>query len=468
MKTFDYFVGNSFRMKESEQTYILKCRQGIEKRLGWGSAEQWVNQDFICLSELIFQETGTNLSTTTLKRIWGKVKYESVPQTTTLNVLAQFAGYSDWRVLKTQCSSEEEKQKAVAADSIQNSKQDIALKKSRSLSDQTYRQDKKVIMRSFMIMLLLLVGGSALFGLMFSMQAKEKVRSSLATQDFSFVAYPVTTGLPNTVIFDYNASAAPTDRIYIQPSGDPKQRVEVSKQEHRHTSMFYYPGAYQAKLMVDKEVVRQQEFLIRTNGWLALVEREPIPHYFEENIISMGTLGLSQPALESTQLDLQNDTPWVAYYNVGEFGEVYSDNFMLETEVKSTFSEGKAVCQDSSVVILYDNAPPLTIPLAISGCLANLDTILKGQGMKTEDINLLAFGADFSDWIQVSCEAKEQQLSLHINRQLAYQGPLPQKSSRIVGIAYRFHGTGLVNYVSLSQPDGQEVYYEDFQDKNLL
>lgn len=448
-------------MKESEQMYIRQCRQGIENRLGWGKSEQWTNQDFIRLSELIFQETGVNLSATTLKRIWGKVKYESVPQTTTLNVLAQFAGYPDWRAFKMECFLEVEKQKATAANRIQDL-QDLGYKKYRGLAAQSYRQDKKVMLRSFVIVLLLLVGGSALLGLMFSMQAKEKVRSSLAPQDFSFTSYPVTTGLPNTVIFGYDASAAPTDSIYIQQFSDPKQRISVSKQDHRHASMYYYPGAYQAELLVGKEVVKQHKFLIKTNGWLALVERDPIPHYFKEDIISLGTLGLSLEALESTHLDLQNDTPWVSYYNVREYGDVYNDNFLLETELKSTFSQGKAVCQDSSVVILYHDAPPLTIPLAIPGCLANLDPILKEQGMETEDINLLAFGADFSDWVQVKCEAKDQQLSLHINEKLAYQGPLPQKSSRIIGIAYRFHGTGQVNYVSLSQSDGQQVYYEDF------
>ena len=77
---------------------LESCLKEIENQLGWGDASTWSSQDFISLSERIFEITGTQLSQTTLKRVWGKVKYDSSPTATTLNTLAVFLGYENWRV----------------------------------------------------------------------------------------------------------------------------------------------------------------------------------------------------------------------------------------------------------------------------------------------------------------------------------------------------------------------------------
>ncbi len=79
----------------NEAFFILKCRELIEEKLAWGKSEHWQNQDFESLREKVFEETGISLSTSTLKRIWGKVKYESSPNVATLNALAQFVSYEN-------------------------------------------------------------------------------------------------------------------------------------------------------------------------------------------------------------------------------------------------------------------------------------------------------------------------------------------------------------------------------------
>ena len=45
---------------------------------------------------------GVVLSYVTLKRIWGKVKYDSLPNTHTLDTLVQFLGYENWRDFRSQ------------------------------------------------------------------------------------------------------------------------------------------------------------------------------------------------------------------------------------------------------------------------------------------------------------------------------------------------------------------------------
>ncbi len=84
----------------TDEVYISKARALIESRIGWGKSDQWTNQDFLALSEKIREQTGVTLSHVTLKRIWGKVRYDSLPNPHTLDTLARFAGYENWRDLK--------------------------------------------------------------------------------------------------------------------------------------------------------------------------------------------------------------------------------------------------------------------------------------------------------------------------------------------------------------------------------
>ena len=80
-----------------DQGLLLQVKRLYEEKTGWGDSDHWNNQDFLELRELIFDRTGISLSHVTLKRIWGKVRYESLPHTNTLNTIVKFLGYRNWR-----------------------------------------------------------------------------------------------------------------------------------------------------------------------------------------------------------------------------------------------------------------------------------------------------------------------------------------------------------------------------------
>src|SRR6202000_2013918 len=86
----------------NDEFYIEKTKKLFEVATGWGDSSDWTNQDFVILSEKIQERTGVALSHVTLKRIWGKVKYESLPNTHTLDTLVRFLGYENWRDFKSQ------------------------------------------------------------------------------------------------------------------------------------------------------------------------------------------------------------------------------------------------------------------------------------------------------------------------------------------------------------------------------
>jgi len=81
-------------MKEDATRRLLLL---IEKQLGWGDSASWPSKDFEKLNILIQEKTKISLSASTLRRVWGKVDYNNQPSVTTLDTLAQFAGYESWR-----------------------------------------------------------------------------------------------------------------------------------------------------------------------------------------------------------------------------------------------------------------------------------------------------------------------------------------------------------------------------------
>jgi len=76
---------------------IRQLKRLFEEKTGWGDSDLWNNRDFMDLSLMIQEDTGIALSHVTLKRIWGRVRYESLPHTRTLDTLVQFLGYRNWR-----------------------------------------------------------------------------------------------------------------------------------------------------------------------------------------------------------------------------------------------------------------------------------------------------------------------------------------------------------------------------------
>src|SRR5271154_4226128 len=86
----------------TDEFLIEKTKKLFESNTGWGDSDEWTNQDFVVLSEKIQERTGVALSHVTLKRVWGKVKYDSLPNTHTLDTLVRFLGYENWREFKSQ------------------------------------------------------------------------------------------------------------------------------------------------------------------------------------------------------------------------------------------------------------------------------------------------------------------------------------------------------------------------------
>jgi hypothetical protein len=440
---------------QRDDILINECRSCIEDQLGWGSSDRWNMQEFETLSEEIREKTGIYLSVTTLKRLWGKVKYESKPTITTLNALAKFVDFESWRDFRKSRNAAGHPEKIILEEDSTEAIQD-------SLPSILQFKQKKLFLRAGLMSLVALIAAGS-----FYFFTSWKYRSVDVSPDKFFFSSKkiVSSGVPNSVVFDYDATAASvSDSIYIQQSWDSHLAKRVSPTDHRHTSIYYYPGYFDAKLVVNREVKKEHSLIITTEGWLPLAEAEPVPVYFKESdAIQNGQLSLSEAQLRSNNISMQPEIPWVDYFNVRSFDGVTSDDFIFETEVRNDYHTGSAACQLSKIMLLTEGSA-IIIPLSIEGCVSDLSLFLIDHAIEGKKEDLSGFGCDLSQWAKVRCEVKSGKASFFVNDQLAYQTAINGGASKITGIVYRFQGTGSVNSVKLCKSDGTLVYEDNFNE----
>ena len=73
--------------------YIQLLREQIEKTIGRKIIHP---RDFEYLSQFMFKQMKTNVSVSTLKRLWGYVASSNSWRVNTLDILCAFVGYSSW------------------------------------------------------------------------------------------------------------------------------------------------------------------------------------------------------------------------------------------------------------------------------------------------------------------------------------------------------------------------------------
>ncbi len=430
----------------TEERLLEALRRKIEACLGWGSSSQWTNADFHTLSERIADVTGTTLSHSTLKRVWGKVSYRSQPSTTTLDALASFAGYDSWRAYRAERQqSSPEVSKPITAETT------VAAGPKRNL-----------------LLIPIGIGLLALLGLILVQSfspaeptGKTEALPPLNPDDYHLSFRPVTTGVPNSVVFEYTADQAPTEEVYLQQSWDPRRREKLDRNQHTHTSIYYLPGFYRAKLLVGDQVVQEREVLISSEDWVAAVDVEPVPVYLPlSSVRREGRLAVTETQLTELDIDLQPRPPRTTFVNVGQLDDLWSDDFTFRTRLRHDYATGAAACQHARVLLLLKNGA-IIIPLSAPGCVADLELYAGGKTIDGRKTDLSAFGAVGDSWLELTCTGRNGLLTFGINGRQVLQLESEEEPKEIIGIRYEFSGMGSVDELRFGNGSG-DVWIEQF------
>lgn len=417
-------------MAYSEAENIEKCKKVIEDKLNWGSSTSWLNYDFERLNEQIFAETNVQLSVSTLKRIFGKASYNSSPSLTTLNTLAQFIGFANWRDFTKSLAP----QPAIIELPIIEPPIAIPAKPVLKTNQRRY----------FIYGIISTLAIISLIGFM-----TQKKRQPLDATKFVFSANKVVTeGLPNSVIFTYDATAAkPNDSIFIVQTWDSRRKKQVDRNLHHHSAIYYYPGYFRTKLLVNDEIVKKYDLQIKTDNWLALLEPTQdakMPLYFtKQEVLKGNEISIDRDLLKKYGLSLQPDIPRVRLFNQTDLGDLMSDNFTFETVLKNDFSEGTGACQQVQILIQCKD-DVIIIPLCAKTCIGNISLYACGKNIESKDADLSGFGCDLSQWTKLRVETQNKEMTFFVNDKKVHTLNFPNDATGIVGLQYRFGGVGAV------------------------
>ena len=424
-----------------DHIYLSYCRQRIEERLGWGQAADWSGQEFEELSERILEKTGTRLSVSTLKRLWGRVKYDNVPHINTLNVLAQFAGYDRWQLLKE-------------AYLAQKTTADYPPRK-KNVTPKYFRRATSLVM--------ILAGIAFLSFLVTSLiNVSEQSSQPITEYPHEFSFDPVTSGLPNSVIFDYDVSEVPGRNYSLQQSWDPNRRVAIDPNQHKVGAVYYYPGYFRAKLVVDDEILTEKDLYIKSNGWLATISQQPVPRYLkEEELVTNGYLGPTEEIFQFQHEPIHEEPRHMRFDYVDDFDALHSDNFVMETAFRNTYEGGNGICKNTRLIIRGTEGV-FVFNFSIPGCVGDLYQRFNDKSINNKSADFLPFGTNYEEWQHIRLEVKNRSARLYRNDTLICQTTYEQNAGRIVGISYRFLGTGQINYLKFRNKSNTLIYEESF------
>ncbi|MET0243314.1 MAG: hypothetical protein ABW174_07595 [Flavitalea sp.] len=445
---------------------ISTCLRLIEEKLKRGSSENWTSYDFEKVSEHIQEKTGVLLSITTLKRLWGRLKYDSLPSVTTLNALASFLDHTDWSEF---CQKELQMAKPEDHAAETNASRDDAtivtdvprqptgirpediegnaIPESQNRTThfpKTSFHLSKYWMVSTMVLLLLAV----LFSLTINRDPVKILQSpNLPSADpklFSFKANKIISdGVPNSVIFNYDAKAATSDSVYIVQTWDMSRKTLVSRTGTSHSAIYYYPGFFQTKLIADGRVMRTHDLQITSDGWLCLAENDPVPIYFrKEQYLKKDRVEVGNEVLKAFNLSLYPKPPQIRFFHQGEMGNLMNDNFVFETTIKNELNAANA-CQKVEILIQCKN-DVIIIPLAAKPCVGDLSLYAAGAEANSKTADLSRFGCDLNKWTTLRVECAEKKMSFFVNGIKAHSLTFPNPPTGIVGVQYRFTGPAAV------------------------
>ncbi len=410
-------------------TALEHCRHLIQVALGWGDPSSWTNEDFDDLSERIFQKTSVRLSVSTLKRIWGKVKYDHSPTTATLNTLARYAGFESWR------------------DFLQHNAS------ATHAAGPPPPADKPAPRRP--ILAPLIIATIALAALLSLLSAR--LHPTGTALSVRFESRRTSDGLPNSVVFDYDATPLHPHEVMIQQSWDIRRREKVDPNGKQHTSIYYYPGYFAAKLVVDGEIMKESPVFITTKGWKGIVGRPSLPVYLSTKDIAAdsGLLGVTTATLSAITGSAVFSDTWVTFADVRAFPDIHGTRFILATTVKNTSTVEQCLCRNIRITLL-GTISAIVVPLSDKGCIASLGILTGSSAVNGKDHDLSAFGCDFSSWQRIVCSEEDHVLKIAVNGQPAFSMPNAQSIGDIVGLRIAFEGTGAIREAML-QGSGQPI-----------
>jgi len=221
-------------------------------------------------------------------------------------------------------------------------------------------------------------------------------------------------------------------------------------------SIYYMPGFFRAKLILDGKTIKEHDLFIKSDKWMATIDHQPVPTYVKkEDMLLNDKMEVSKNVLN--KIKTITKPTWLTYHLVKPFNGLQSDNFILESSIKNSFAEGPAVCKTGKIFVLCSKGA-FIIPFSIPGCISDVNLKVNDVYLPGKSNDLSAFSADLSDWANVKVEVKKRVMKIFLNEKLIRQETYKEDAGEVVGLRFSFLGAGVVKNVKLVNEKGEDVY----------
>ncbi|NEO17788.1 MAG: hypothetical protein F6K46_37935 [Moorea sp. SIO3E8] len=166
-----------------------------------------------------------------------------------------------------------------------------------------------------------------------------------------------------------------------------------------------------------------------------------------------GELRIDSGTIEKYNLDPRVSDVITNFFLVKDFGELYTDDFELNMQLKNTQRDGFGGCQDVEIFVLYDNGA-IGIPLAKKGCISNLRLMAFGSYLDGKKSDLSSFGVSFDDFVPLRCISNSESFQIFVDNKLAFEMPSVEEHLSIKGVSVHFQGAGAIKQVAFNNPEG--------------
>ena len=414
-----------------ERKYIEILKKEIEKKLVLDTSNTSIkSSDLEYVAKIVSEKSGISLSLSTLKRIW-KEDFSQIPQPTTLNALVTVLDYNNW----------------------QEFKQANVIK--------PYHKDIRKI--ALPLTGILVIAG--IIVLLFFLKSGKKSTTTLKINgpiQFS-TKKTVTSGLPNTVIFNYDVSNVQADSFFFQQSWNDNQRKRIDPNGKAITTIYYESGYHRAYLFANDSAIAIQQVYILSNGWephIYYSDKDLVPIDFKnENIIKKGQLHLDKSLLEKQHVDFSKYF-YTRIVNSRKFN-VSSDNFSLISRIKLD-SLRYSECPWIDIIVVNEKNI-FIIVLQKKGCEYYAYYKLGEIERKGSDNDLSALGCNIYQWQEVGIKVINKNATISINGKECFNEQYKEDFGKIVSLIYIFERTGSIDFVKLSGKKDNVVFDDNFE-----
>ena len=421
--------------------------------------DEWSNSVYSELSESIHEKTGVLLSRNTLKNILSKIKEHDTkytPQSSTRNALSRYIGSENWKSYRSQF--------------VQNETHFKEIKDKFPFSISF----KKVAIATFTAGLI--VVGVLLLG----------NRNNNVHKTYEFTAgFSDTVGhAPHTISINYDFSKLKTDSASLDLgtyslSGKYEQKKYQNKTGVENFC-FHHPGYYHTAFYINKEIVQEQNVLIKSNGWIAsvydarttnsaipkfiLINKTRIPNYipldnyFIEDITKDGMLFISEE--KAFAIDVIPKNYKTRFENYSDFN-ISGDNFSFSSSFHNPDFGKETYCYSVEFTLIGSKGFH-RFRIMQPGCkLFARYTFgdIEKDGIKQTINN---FEHAFKEPGEINLNVIDKNVVLKFNNSEIFTGSYTQNIGNIIGVKIDLKGASAVDWIELKDNKTTEIFRDDF------